>query len=720
MRAQSPLYLLLAVALSAQAQAAVLVDFSADKLEGVPLTTWQSGGMTLSAAAQLRMTTIDGRRALAFDGTQSLAGASPALDILNRSKGFTIEAWAYATEVGGHGTLVGVCGAGGGTGTECNWSTAANGGAFRSGLKVTQTFNAIPAPKAWHHFAWTWERGKRQLGELSIYVDGELDSRQPATVAFPPNPALSFGNANGLAPARVASGFAGAIAAVRIADVPETQEEIRADAGIVAAYAPDPANGSATASLALPLAWKPGSAAVAGAVVHLGTDRAAVERGDPASAITASATACGPQRLVPGVEYFWRVEQHDAGGAVVGTGALWRFTADPGLAASPQPRDGDSNVPASQRSLSWTPGRYATGQRVVIGTDRAAVEGSFSVGIDAPLDHGSLELAEPLKPGTRYFWRIDLLRPEGPAHGQVWTFRTQDEPVKNDVTFFASSDSHYGRENNASINRRVIQEMNALPGTELPAAAGYPRVRTPRGVVLNGDLLDMGFDQDTAAANLSAFVGDYGLTGHDGLLCYPLYEGFGNHDGGPDKSFVRKAIRERNARRIGLTAISPNGLHYSWDWDHVHCVNLNLFGGAGPADVKGVNGPEHDPEGSLDFLVSDLAKEVGSSRRPVVIFQHFGWTGGMADWWQEQAKDRFYDAIKDYRIACLINGHSHGASFSPWKGLLTVHDGATARPDGNTGDFLVVRITDTEVSIIQRKLGGWGMNGRFKIGAASP
>jgi cytolysin (calcineurin-like family phosphatase) len=235
---------------------------------------------------------------------------------------------------------------------------------------------------------------------------------------------------------------------------------------------------------------------------------------------------------------------------------------------------------------------------------------------------------------------------------------------------------------------------------------------------MNGDLLDTGFDPETSPANLAAFFADYGLTGHDGLLCYPLYEGFGNHDGGPTRSFVRQAIKERNPHRSGLAAISHNGLHYSWDWENVHFVNLNLFGGSGAADVKGVNGPEHDPENALEFLVEDLAKCVAASNRPIVIFQHFAWTGGMSDWWKPEAKDRFYDAVKNYRVAALINGHSHGAAFAPWKGLLSIHDGATSRPDGDSGDFLVIRITDAGMTIIQRKLGGtWGMSGRFKVGA---
>ncbi len=39
-----------------------------------------------------------------------------------------------------------------------------------------------------------------------------------------------------------------------------------------------------------------------------------------------------------------------------------------------------------------------------------------------------------------------------------------------------------------------------------------------------------------------------------------------------------------------------------------------------------------------------------------------------------------------------------------------------ARGDGDTGDFLVVRVTDKELIVIQRKLGSWGMQKRKMLG----
>jgi len=570
----------------------------------------------------------------------------------------------------------------------------------------------VPAAGVWHHIAWSYADGV-----LRVFVDGESELERPLKVTLPIPMKVHVGASGEVDNKGPRKAFSGAISQVKLHNTALTQDELRASAGFVAPFAPEPRNGATTDALNVTLRWRPGTIPAGPSMVYAGPDRAAVERGDSPIATRASGDNLGPLALHLGKTYFWRV---DAGRNQ--SGPVWTFTVDPGLATEPQPRDATSNTPTSLARLTWRLGKYATTQRVFFGTNRDEVERGTKPAAKLPDTATSLVPPSPLAPGTRYYWRVESDNgPEPKTPGTVWSFRTQDAPVQNDVTFFVGSDTHYGRENNAAINRRVIDAMNALPGTAMPAQVGGATVPTPRGVVLTGDLLDEGFDKATAPAQWAELCRDFGLTGNDGRLCYPLYEGFGNHDGGPVKSFVRAGIKERNPRRIGLTSISPNGLHYSWDWEHVHLVQLNLFGGSGPQDVKGVNGPEHDPEGALDFLRDDLAKHVGTSGRPVIVFQHFAWVGGMADWWQLDAKERFYDVVKPYRIACLINGHSHGASFIPWHDLLTVHAGSTARGEGDTGDFLVVRVTANELIIAQRKLDGtWGLQMRRPLPANSP
>jgi hypothetical protein len=653
-----------------------------------------------------RVETVKGRAALMFDGTQQFIVEAPLPAGFEKANVFTVEAWALNPTVEKAETVVAFAPARGGSGTDFGFGSGPTAGGFRSGLKATTPFIAVPAPNAWHHLAWTFTGGAE--GTLRVYVDGELDVEKPLRVTLPPGAKIHVGASGEVDNNGPKKGFSGAIARVRVHDAAMTQAELRQSAGLLNAFAPTPRSGATLDSLEARLRWQSGAADVASFVVFAGTDRAAVERGERSLAKPATNTEFGPVALRLGATYFWRVDQLDKSGRAIAPGVVWTFMADAGLASEPQPRDQNSNIAPTASELTWRPGKYAKKQTVFFANSTEQLEKSTAAAtLAAPI--ARCPIPAKLSPGTRYFWRVDSENgTQPPSRGPVWTFRTQDAPLANDVTFFVGSDCHYGRENNATINRRVIDEMNALPGTPLPTSMGGGFVRTPRGIVLNGDLLDEGFNKETAPALWAEFCRDYGLTGNDGRLCFPLYEGFGNHDGGPTKSFVRAGIKERNPRRVGVKTISENGLHYSWDWDRLHLAQLNLFGGSGPADVKGVNGPEHDPEGSLEFLKKDLAQNVGTSRRPVITFQHFGWLGGMADWWHPEAKERFYEAVKSYNIPCLINGHSHGVAFVPWHDLLTIHDGATARGESDNGDFLVVRVTGKEVLIIQRKLGAWG------------
>ena len=687
--------------LAAHAPAAVVLELDAAALpageisetqNGIPRGRWQPN-------VPLRVDKVAGRQAFVFDGTQTLIARLPPAE---KWDAFTVEAWVMNPTIERLETVAAICGVKGGAGTEFNFASSASAGAFRSGFKATTPFTTLPAAGVWHHLAWSCGGGV-----LRVFVDGERELERPLKVTLPVPMKVHVGASGEVDNKGPKKAFSGAIAKVKVHNVALTQEELRASAGLLAPYAPEPRNGATTDALSVSLRWQPGVTGVKDFTLYAGTDRAAVERGD-----VSAGRQPNPLPLRLGATYFWRVEQRVASGKQ--SSPVWTFTADEGLAAAPQPRDATSNTPSSLARLAWRPGKYATAQRVFIGASREEVARGTKPAVALNATASSIALPFALAAGTRYFWRVESdngAQPKTP--GAVWSFRTQDAPLRDDTTFFTSSDTHYGRENNAAINRRVIDAMNALPGEPLPASVGGGFVRTPSGVVLNGDLLDEGFDKETAPANWAEFCRDYGLTGSDGRLCFPLYEGFGNHDGGPVKSFVRAGIRERNPKRVGLTSISKNGLHYSWDWGHVHLVQLNLFGGSGPQDVKGVNGIEHDPEGALDFLRDDLAKHVGTSGRPVITFQHFAWVGGMADWWHPEAKERFYDVVKPYRIACLINGHSHGASFNPWHDLLTVHDGSTARGEGDTGDFLVVRVTEKELIIAQRKLDGtWGIQMR--------
>jgi len=234
------------------------------------------------------------------------------------------------------------------------------------------------------------------------------------------------------------------------------------------------------------------------------------------------------------------------------------------------------------------------------------------------------------------------------------------------ITFIATSDSHYVSAKNLERidrNKVSIERMNAIAGTPWPGKFGGGKIGKPRGVLALGDLIDDGDKRAETPIQWRHFEKQFGLDGTDGLLKYPVFEGWGNHDGPPigKEKFgfsVQSKIKERNvlrkkAGRIGN--VSGNGMHYSWDWDKVHFVQANLY----PADRQNAKVryslPWHDPQGSLAFLKEDLKSNVGDSGRPVVIMSHCGVD---TDWWHPEDWAEFYKAVKPYNVIAYFYGHS--------------------------------------------------------------
>jgi len=270
------------------------------------------------------------------------------------------------------------------------------------------------------------------------------------------------------------------------------------------------------------------------------------------------------------------------------------------------------------------------------------------------------------------------------------------ETAARDVTFISTSDSHYvslgtrHKDRNAA-NRQTILAINEVDKLEWPESLDGGSVDAPRGVLLLGDVIDDG-DHMFEGKNISklqydSFLYDFGFDGTDGLLKWPVFETWGNHDGPPvgkerhGFSF-QSNLKKRNARRKekGLVSnLSSNGLHYSWDWDDVHLVSLGIY----PADAQNprvrYNKVWHDPQGALSFLRRDLAAHVGNSDRPVILMAHCGMD---TDWWNAEDWRGFYDTAKPYNIAAYIYGHSgtgcrHWAPDGEQDRLLCLNDGQT-------------------------------------------
>lgn len=258
-----------------------------------------------------------------------------------------------------------------------------------------------------------------------------------------------------------------------------------------------------------------------------------------------------------------------------------------------------------------------------------------------------------------------------------------------DVSFFLVSDTHFLAnkdqptkldEKSIMTCRGLVDTLNKLPGTTIPGESGGGTVLSPRGVIHGGDMIDTGDKLGGPYATMietewSAFVDEYGLSGTDGRLKYPVYEVYGNHDGPSGTELPVQKVIERNRKRPGLKNVSDNGLHYSWDWGPIHFVNLGIVVGSDP---KLQRAGRYNPLDSLSFMKSDLERHVGQSGRPVILTHHVD-VARYSKPCDEQAKasgvewdscdvKAYHRALQPYNIVSILYGHTHVRKIYRWNG----------------------------------------------------
>jgi hypothetical protein len=344
-----------------------------------------------------------------------------------------------------------------------------------------------------------------------------------------------------------------------------------------------------------------------------------------------------------------------------------------------------------------------------------------------------------------------------PAGG--WGRRAEGE------SFFVISDTHFRAEREAparaapdsvAVNRRLLEWLNGLPGQRLPGELGGGAVAEPRGVIHLGDMVDTGdryggVNEQMAATEWDVYRDHVGLTGREGLLRYPIYEIHGNHDTPRQRNAALEGVIERNARRGGLAAISPNGLHYSWDWGPLHFIALGIVVGPNAVDRQV---SRYEAFESLSFLQHDLATHVGRSGRPVVLLHHVdlqrysvpcgdeGIGGSRAmccegmrlvAWhsrdcpenspgislreWSACDVRAYHDALRGYNVAAIFHGHLHARRIDTWDGQVVnapqgipVFGAKNAGAGGANRAFFYCRVEDGDLVVREcQSLGehGW-------------
>lgn len=265
-------------------------------------------------------------------------------------------------------------------------------------------------------------------------------------------------------------------------------------------------------------------------------------------------------------------------------------------------------------------------------------------------------------------------------------------------TFFVGTDPHYGKSeltNDEAANKKTIYDMNALSKDFL-----YPdgsKIDEPKAVIVTGDLTDMGYYWQWYGLSLyfrflqwDGFISDYGLNGEN-LLNYPVFEGFGNHDNLGWVAWVKNSIFYRNQQRGEKINLSENKLHYSWDWEGVHFIHLNVY----PGDTK-------EAENSLTFLKYDLENNLADKSMPLILFHHFGFDGYSDDWWTCEERENYFNVINNYNTVAIFQGHEHSMFHLVWKGIDVFSPGSL-----KDIEYFVCRVEDNKLKINARENCKW-------------
>ncbi len=253
------------------------------------------------------------------------------------------------------------------------------------------------------------------------------------------------------------------------------------------------------------------------------------------------------------------------------------------------------------------------------------------------------------------------------------------------TSFFVVSDTHFLADknqpdqidaNSIAYNRRLVDTLNRLPGTAFSEAVGGGTVPAPMGVLHAGDVIDTGDKQGATQVAMqrtewAAFAAEYGLTGSEGRLKFPVFEVPGNHDSPHGTGHAVEQMMARQRARKGLKAISKNGLHASWEWGGVHFATLGLIVGT---DRSVERKRRYAASDSLAFLLEDLANT--PKDRPLVLMHHVDmarYTVAKPDtdytkWeWDPADVAAFHAAIKGRRTA-IFYGHTHFRNVFRWDG----------------------------------------------------
>ena len=287
--------------------------------------------------------------------------------------------------------------------------------------------DTVVGDNQWHHVALTVEENSTiSYPQVILYVDGEDDTRT-GTSANAFNIVENFD----LSIARQYNGanrwFIGLIDEVRVYDRVLSAEEIRNLAIPPVAHRPVPADGAIHSDTWISIDFSPGVDAASHDVyfsenfadVNSGAETAFLGNQTNTNFVVGIADFPYPEGLVPGTDYYWRVDEVEAD-ASIRKGDIWSFTIPAYTATKPNPPDGGRFVDPNA-TLTWTPGIDTKFHNVFFGDNFDDVNNASGrrPNADAAYTPGPLEFNKV------YYWRVDEFGGITTYRGDVWSFRTE-------------------------------------------------------------------------------------------------------------------------------------------------------------------------------------------------------------------------------------------------------------------------------------------------------
>jgi hypothetical protein len=196
----------------------------------------------------------------------------------------------------------------------------------------------------------------------------------------------------------------------------------------VVASRPVPANGAQLTDTWVSVSWRAGDFAVSHDVylgdnfndVNDGTGDTFLGNRAETFAVVGFPGFAYPDGLVPGITYYWRVDEvNDIEPNSPWKGAVWSFTIPSDIAYDPFPADGATLVNPNT-DLSWTEGFGSKLQTVYFGDNFEDVNNAAG---GLPQAASTYEL-DILEFNRDYYWRVDSFDGFTTRKGDVWSFRT--------------------------------------------------------------------------------------------------------------------------------------------------------------------------------------------------------------------------------------------------------------------------------------------------------